>query len=190
MPKPLSPTAVPQGSGSPSRVVSPNLIRAANIPVWGQPLAKDIEMVSWDINNIYKKLSSDVPNIAATTTTANSTGSAGAWVDWTPKIVSGLAALTPIRARWIRMGPVIHFGLRVNVTVAASTQIFAFSGPPVAMASLWDYWACTAYWQATFDTLIAALSGSDGSITVRWVKNQNFPTTASDVYIAGTYQCA
>jgi hypothetical protein len=143
-------TAITKGTGSPSRVTSPNLIRGANVVPYGQQLAKDLEFLSQNINSLFSVLSRTVPNFAAVYA-AVLTGTPppvtpSAWQNWTPTVtplapmtVSGGATIG--HAYYLAQSPILFFSFEVFCTFAgtASGQV-DFSLPVNASDSF--YHAC------------------------------------------------
>jgi hypothetical protein len=149
-PKIPSLTVIPQGTAVPSRVASPNQIRAAKLP-YGQDLAKDLEFLSKNINDLHGLLSTNTPSLASVP--GGATPSAAGIVQLAQDLGGSAAAPlvvglqgTPIKGATPSSGQVLAYAASdkewepvsnlnvasIAVSGAATAASIAVSGPATA----------------------------------------------------------
>jgi hypothetical protein len=174
-------TVIPAGTASPSRVASPNAIRAAKLP-YGQDLAKDLEFLSKNINDLHGVL----------TTTANpgsATGaSSGSWQNWTPTVGPDITGITVNSAMYLQVGRVLYFSFDVSVTVSVAGNTVTISGLPIAPVAATPYTACYGY-DASGGNFLCGSVVNNGTIVFNLAAFANFAVGTFVLRCSGFYQC-
>lgn len=118
-------TVLPQGKVSPNRVVSPAQIRVSRPgPPYAEPLARDIEGLSSDLNQLQRALTDTVIPTEAK------------YANFTPSIsAAGSMTVSTVGVsyyHWIRQGPDIFLQFDVGFVLGGTASQFVYITTPLA----------------------------------------------------------